>query len=192
MAGATTGVVEADDLLGPHRIVAGAAVVALASSGLHSNGYSLARRVFFEHAGWDVDRHVDELGRTLGEELLEPTRIYAQDCLALVRDLDVQAMAHVTGGGLAANLARVMPAGLGATLDRSTWTPPAVFGLVADLGVEQAELERALNMGVGMAVVLPEAQVEAALRLLAGRGVPAWLLGRVDDSGEVRLVGSHP
>ena len=192
VAGATTGVVEADDLLGPHRIVAGAAVVALASSGLHSNGYSLARRVFFEHAGWDVDRHVEELGRTLGEELLEPTRIYAQDCLALARELDVQAMAHVTGGGLAANLARVMPDGLGATLDRSTWTPPAVFGLLADLGVEQAELERALNMGVGMAVVLPEAQVEAALRLLAGRGVPAWLLGRVDDSGEVRLVGSHP
>jgi phosphoribosylformylglycinamidine cyclo-ligase len=191
VAGATTGVVEADDLLGPHRVVVGDAVVALASSGLHSNGYSLARRVFFDHAGWDVDRYVDVLGRTLGDELLEPTRIYALDCLALARGVPVHAMAHITGGGLAANLARVLPAGLGAQLDRASWTPPAVFGLLAELGVPADECDRTFNMGVGMAVVLPPEAVADAVALLAGRNVPAWLVGHVDDSGDVRLVGTH-
>jgi phosphoribosylformylglycinamidine cyclo-ligase len=192
IAGATTGVVEADRLLGPHRVVAGDAVLALASSGLHSNGYSLARRVFFDHAGWDVHRHVDELGRMLGEELLEPTRIYALDCLALAAGLDVHAMAHITGGGLAANLARVLPAGLGATLERATWSPSAVFRLLVGLGVAQPEMDRTFNMGVGMAVVLPESEVGPALDLLDTRGVPAWWLGQVDDTDGVRLVGSHP
>jgi phosphoribosylformylglycinamidine cyclo-ligase len=191
VAGATTGVVEADDLLGPHRVEAGDAVLALASSGLHSNGYSLARRVFFDHAGWDVDRHVDAFGRSLGDELLEPTRIYALDCLALARGVEVHAMAHITGGGLAANLARVLPDGLGAELDRATWAPPAVFALLGELGVPADECDRTFNMGVGMAVVLPPDSVADALRLLAGRAVPAWLLGHVDDSGAVRLVGRH-
>jgi phosphoribosylformylglycinamidine cyclo-ligase len=193
VAGATTGVVEADDLLGPHRVRPGDAVLALASSGLHANGYSLARRVFFDHAGWDVHRHVDGLGRTLGEELLEPTRIYALDCLALARGGAVHAMAHITGGGLAANLARVLPDGAGAVLDRATWTPPPVFALLADLGVPPEEMDRTFNMGVGMAVVLPETEVAAALALLADRGVPAWRLGTVDENGAAgcRLVGAH-
>jgi phosphoribosylformylglycinamidine cyclo-ligase len=190
LAGATTGVVEADDLLGPHRVAAGDAVLALASSGLHSNGYSLARRVLLDHAGWSLDRHVDELGRTLGDELLEPTRIYALDCLALARTVEVHAMAHITGGGLAANLARVLPDGLGARLERGSWTPPAVFALLAGLGVPPAEMDRTFNMGVGMAVVLPEPQVEAALALLAERAVPAWRLGDVEQGDAVRLVGT--
>jgi phosphoribosylformylglycinamidine cyclo-ligase len=190
LAGATTGVVEADDLLGPHRVVAGDAVLALASSGLHSNGYSLARRVLLDHAGWSLDRHVDELGGTLGDELLEPTRIYALDCLALARTVEVHAMAHITGGGLAANLARVMPDGLGARLDRGSWTPPAVFALLAGLGVPPEEMDRTFNMGVGMAVVLPESQVEAALALLAQRGVPGWPLGHIEPGEGVRLVGT--
>jgi phosphoribosylformylglycinamidine cyclo-ligase len=192
LAGATTGVVEADDLLGPQRVEAGDAVLALASSGLHSNGYSLARQVFFERAGWDVHRHVDELGRTLGEELLEPTRIYALGCLALARSLDVHAMAHITGGGLAANLARVLPEGLGAVLDRSTWTPPAVFALLSDLGVPAEEMDRTFNQGVGMVVVLPEADVPAAVDLLSGRGLPAWRLGAIEVAAGCRLVGRHP
>ncbi len=128
VAGAATGVVEHDDLLGAHRVRPGDVVVALASSGLHSNGYSLVRRVIAS-AGWSLDRHVDEFGRTLGEELLEPTRLYTTPVLDLIRrpDVDVHALSHVTGGGLAANLARVLPRGMVATVDRSTWTPPPVY-----------------------------------------------------------------
>jgi phosphoribosylformylglycinamidine cyclo-ligase len=191
LAGATTGVVEADDLLGPHRVQPGDAVLALASSGLHSNGYSLVRRVLLERTGWELDRHVDLLGRTLGEELLEPTRIYALDCLTLARTVRVHAMAHVTGGGLAANLARVLPDGLGAVLDRGTWRPPAVFALLAEMGVPPAEMDGTFNQGVGMAVVLPEDQVAAALALLAERGLPAWRLGTVERGSDVRLTGTH-
>ena len=135
VAGAATGVVEYADVLGPQRVVAGDVVLGLASSGLHSNGYSLVRRVV-EHAGWRLDRHVDEFGRTLGEELLEPTRVYSADLLDLVRTdgVDVHALSHVTGGGLAANLARVLPPHVHARLDRSTWTPAAVFTTVGRWG----------------------------------------------------------
>ncbi len=182
VAGAGTGVVEADRLLGAARVRAGDVVVAMASSGLHSNGYSLVRQVLFAQAGWDVDREVAELGRTLGEELLEPTRIYALDCLALAADdsAQVRAMAHITGGGFAANLARVVPAGLCARIDRSTWAPAPVFGLVGTLGgVDQLELERTLNMGVGMAAVVAPEGVAATLRLLGTRGLPAWVCGEI-------------
>jgi phosphoribosylformylglycinamidine cyclo-ligase len=196
LAGATTGVVEADDLLGPDRVRPGDTVVAMASSGLHSNGYSLVRHVLVERAGWALDRRVDELGRTLGEELLEPTRIYALDCLALAREpeVEVHAMAHVTGGGLAANLARVLPGHLSARMDRRTWTPPPVFGLVGRIGgVAVDELERTLNMGVGMVAVVAHHTADAALAVLAERGVPSWVLGEVvPGDGSAALDGGHP
>jgi phosphoribosylformylglycinamidine cyclo-ligase len=164
------------------------------SSGLHANGYSLARHVFFTLARWDLHRNVDELGRTLGEELLEPTRIYAADCLALLRGgVAVHALAHVTGGGLAGNLARVLPPAVDAEIDRSTWAPAPVFGLLGKLGgVGREELERTLNMGVGMVAVLPPGDADRARVLLAGRGLDCWVAGTVvGGSGEVRLVGDH-
>src|SRR3954454_18688156 len=146
VAGSTTGVVEARDLLGPGRGEVGDVVVAMGSSGLHANGYSLVRHVLLGSdggAGWSLDRHVDELGRTLGEELLEPTRIYAKACLDLARNTATRAMSHVTGGGLAANLARVMPEDRAALLARGTWAPQPIFGLVAQVGhVTQPDLER--------------------------------------------------
>ncbi|NHC47284.1 phosphoribosylformylglycinamidine cyclo-ligase [Motilibacter aurantiacus] len=201
VAGAATGVVEADAMLGAERVRAGDAVVAIASSGLHSNGYSLVRHVLLgtagQAAGLTLEGHVAELGRTLGEELLEPTRIYSLDCLALARTLPVHAYSHVTGGGLAANLARVMPAGLTARLDRSTWALPPVFRLVGEVGqVAQPELERTLNAGVGMVALLPEGSADAAVALLAERGVPAWVAGEVVpavDAGAPRaeLVGAY-
>jgi phosphoribosylformylglycinamidine cyclo-ligase len=215
VAGAATGVVEADAVLGPQRVRAGDALVAIGSSGLHSNGYSLVRRVV-EVAGWDLQRHVDELGRTLGEELLTPTRLYAQPCLQLARDpaCEVHAFTHVTGGGLAANLARVLPASLDAVVDRATWTPPPVFALVRELGaVPREDLERTLNQGVGMVAVVGPDGVGPVLAHLAARGLPAWVAGEVTDAapagtdgtqpdvvrgakgvdgGGVRLVGTHP
>ena len=117
------GVVEAEKLLGPDRVRPGDVVIAMGSSGLHSNGYSLARKVLLEIDRMNLSAHVDEFGRTLGEELLEPTKIYAKDCLALAAETDVRTFCHVTGGGLANNLARVMPKGLVAELDRGTWSP---------------------------------------------------------------------
>ena len=197
VAGATTGVVEADDLLGPALVRPGDAVLAMASSGLHSNGYSLVRHVISE-AGWQLDREVPELGRTLGEELLVPTRIYAKACLALARTGGTHAMAHVTGGGLAANLARVMPEELTATLERGTWTPPPIFDVVRQVGgVPQADLEATLNCGVGMVALLQPEGIDAAIELLDGFGIHAWVVGEVSgapgsDGGTVSLVGQHP
>jgi phosphoribosylformylglycinamidine cyclo-ligase len=196
LAGAATGVVEADQLLGPERVRAGDVVVAMASSGLHSNGYSLVRRVVFDLAGWTLERHVPELGRTLGEELLEATRIYTPECLALTRsaEVDVHAFSHVTGGGLASNLARVLPADLSARVSRATWSPPPVFGLVDRLGtVGQDELERTLNMGVGMLAIATAQSADRAVELLAERGVLAWIAGAVTEgNGTVELHGSYP
>jgi phosphoribosylformylglycinamidine cyclo-ligase len=196
VAGAGTGVVEADRLLGADRIRTGDVVIAIESSGLHSNGYSLVRHVFFDRGGWALDREVPEFGRTLGEELLEPTRIYSLDCLALARTTEVHAFSHITGGGLAGNLARVVPDGLQAVVDRSSWTPGPVFGLVGELGgVERLELEKTLNMGVGMVAVVPPESVDVALAVLADRGTGAWVAGaiRARESGApaVELTGDH-
>ncbi|CAL9475194.1 phosphoribosylformylglycinamidine cyclo-ligase [Streptomyces sp. enrichment culture] len=185
VAGAGTGVVEADRLLGADRIRTGDVVVAMASSGLHSNGYSLVRHVLFDRAGMELDQRVEELGRTLGEELLEPTRIYSLDCLALTRTTDVHAFSHITGGGLAANLARVIPDHLHATVDRSTWAPGAIFDLVGKAGqVERLELEKTLNMGVGMMAVVPADSVDVALATLADRGVESWVAGEITERGD--------
>jgi phosphoribosylformylglycinamidine cyclo-ligase len=199
LAGSTTGVVEAADLLGPARVRPGDVVIAMASSGLHSNGYSLVRHVMFERVGWSLDRQVPELGRTLGAELLEPTRLYARACLALARGVGVHAMAHVTGGGLAANLARVLPTGVQVRIDRATWTPQPIFGLVGGLGsVARDDLERTLNMGIGMVALCDPDIADEAVRQLADSGVEAWLCGETvragssDEPGSASLFGEHP
>ena len=201
VAGSTTGVVEAASLLGPGRVRAGDVVLAMASSGLHSNGYSLVRHVLLKTAGWSLDRQVDELGRTLGEELLEPTRIYAKACLDLARNTRTHAMSHVTGGGLAANLERVMPDELAATIDRSTWSPQPIFDLVRRVGsVEQADLEKTLNCGVGMVALVAPEDVDRAIAILDGYGVAAWAAGEVaaasgastaSATGSVTLTGQY-
>ena len=196
VAGAGTGIVDADDVLGAERVAAGDVLVALASSGMHSNGYSLARHVFFTVAGWDVDRRVDEFSRTLGEELLEPTRIYSLDCLALAQSHreGLHALSHITGGGLAENVARVMPPTLDARIDRSTWTPPVVFDVVGSLGgVSREELECTFNQGIGMIAVVDAESVTDAVQLLNDRGVPAWVCGEVrEGAGNVTVEGNHP
>jgi len=193
LAGAATGVVEADRLLGPHRVRAGDAVIGLASSGLHANGYSLARQVL-DRTGLALDAEPPELGTSVGEELLTPTVIYARDCLALASGCDVHALAHITGGGLAANLARVLPPGTGAVLDRATWRPPPVFSLLAGRGgIEATEMERVFNMGVGMAAVVAAGDADRALRVLAARDVTGWVLGEITGHEDgARLAGSHP
>ena len=130
----------------------------------------------------------------MGEELLTPTVIYARDCLALAAGCDVHAFAHITGGGLAANLARVLPPGTGAVLERASWRPPPVFGLLAGRGgVDAAEMERVFNMGVGMAAVVAAGDADQAVRLLEARGMTGWVLGKVTGQADgVRLAGAHP
>ena len=189
VAGAATGVVEADRMLGAEKVHAGDVLVALGSSGLHSNGYSLVRRVI-EHAGWGLEREVPEFGRTLGQELLEPTRLYTRVCLAMLETLSspaapgpIHALSHITGGGLAANVARVLPDGLIADVDRSSWTVPPVFSTVRELGsVPWEDLEGTLNLGVGMVAVVDPSAVDAILRVAEGSDIPAWVLGEVHEA----------
>ena len=196
VAGAATGVVEADRMLGAEKVRAGDVLVALGASGLHSNGYSLVRRVI-EHAGWGLEREVPEFGRTLGQELLEPTRLYTRVCLAMLETLSspaapgpIHALSHITGGGLAANVARVLPAGLIADVDRSSWTVPPVFSTVRELGsVPWEDLEGTLNLGVGMVAVVEPGVVDAVLRVAEGSEIPAWVLGEVHEAGKYEAQG---
>ncbi|QGU05482.1 phosphoribosylformylglycinamidine cyclo-ligase [Corynebacterium comes] len=192
------GVVEAEELLGPHLVRSGDIIIGMASSGLHSNGYSLARHVLLEKAGLPLDGHIEELGRTLGEELLEPTRIYARDCLALASECNVRTFCHVTGGGLAGNMERIIPEGLVGEMSRSTWTPGQIFRTIADLGkVSREEMEKTFNMGVGMVAIVAPEDRDRALAMLTARHIDAWELGTVrtagaEDDKRATLNGAHP
>ena len=191
------GVVEADDVLGPDRVKPGDVLIGMSSTGLHSNGYSLARKVLLEIDRMNLAGHVEEFGRTLGEELLEPTRIYAKDCLALIAETQVRTFCHVTGGGLAGNLERVIPHGLVAEIDRGTWTPAPVFAMIAQRGrVERAEMEKTFNIGVGMVAIVAPEDTDRALAVLTARHLNCWTLGAITkggkDSPRAKLVGQHP
>ena len=191
------GVVEADDVLGPDRVKPGDVLIAMGSSGLHSNGYSLARAVLLDIDRMNLAGRVEEFGRTLGEELLEPTRIYARDCLALAAETRVRTFCHITGGGLAGNLQRVIPHGLVAEADRGTWTPAPVFTMIAQRGrVSRTEMEKTFNMGVGMVAVVAAEDTDRALAVLTARHLNCWVLGAVTKGGKskvrAKLVGQHP
>jgi phosphoribosylformylglycinamidine cyclo-ligase len=191
------GVVEADDVLGPDRVKPGDVIIGMASTGLHSNGYSLARKVLLEIDRMNLAGHVEEFGRTLGEELLEPTRIYAKDCLALAAETQVRTFCHVTGGGLAGNLERVVPPGLLAEVDRGTWTPAPVFGMIAQRGrVDRVEMEKTFNMGIGMVAVVAPEDTDRALAILTARHLKCSIVGTVTKGSkggpQAQLVGQHP
>ena len=191
IAGAGTGVVDGTKLLGPNLVAEGDVAIAMASSGLHSNGYSLARHVAFNVAGLDVHDHIAELGRTLGEELLEPTKIYSLDVLGLINAVEVHSVSHITGGGLSANIARVMPKHLALDVQRDTWTPQPIFNFIIERGnVAQAEAERTFNMGMGMLAFVSPAHADAAIAYLAGRGIHAWACGTVRQRAENEMGDS--
>lgn len=185
VAGAATGAIEADNLLGAHKVSAGDVIIGLPSSGIHSNGYSLVRRIIAD-AGWDLSRDVAEFGRTLGEELLEPTKVYTGELLSLYERVPgaVHSVSHVTGGGLSANVARVLPAGMMAVMKRDSWDIPAVFNVLGDVGnVPRADRERTWNLGVGMVLVVDSARAAEVVAAYPG----AWHLGEVfSDTGEYR------
>lgn len=197
LAATAVGVVEYDDILGPDRVREGDVVIGMKSSGLHSNGFSMVRHVLLDIARLPLEGHVEEFGRTLGEELLEPCQIYALDCLALTKETDIHAFAHVTGGGLVGNLERVIPEGLTARMDRRTWTPAPVFGYIAARGrVEAVEMEKTFNMGIGMVAVLPADDVDRAMAILTARHIDSYILGAIEkaedgSSPRALLEGNH-
>jgi phosphoribosylformylglycinamidine cyclo-ligase len=194
LAATGVGVVEADSVLGSDRVRDGDVVVAMASSGLHSNGFALVRHAILGAARMRLDRYVDELETTLGEVLLTPTRIYARQVLALIEEVEAHAFAHITGGGLAANISRVIPEGLDAEIDRGSWALPELFRFISDRGgVSEAEMERTFNNGVGMVAFVRPEDEDRALAVLQRHGLHAWTAGRVvPGTGTARLVGKHP
>ncbi|GAA1619211.1 phosphoribosylformylglycinamidine cyclo-ligase [Catellatospora bangladeshensis] len=189
------GVVEEDAILGAERVQVGDAVIAMRSSGLHSNGYSLVRHVLLGQARLKLDSVIEDLGdqRTLGEELLTPTKIYAKDCLTLIAECEVHALVHVTGGGIPGNLVRVLPKHVDAIVNRSTWAPQPIFDLIQRKGrIDTADLESTFNMGVGMFAVVSAADADRAMALLTGRGVECWHVGDiVEGTGQVHMLGHH-
>ena len=195
LAATGVGVVESEEVLGDHRVEVGDVVIAMGSSGLHSNGYSLVRSVLLGAGRLRLDTVVEELGRqrTLGEELMSPTKIYTKDCLELIKECDVRAFAHVTGGGIPGNVNRVLGSEVDAVVDRSTWRPQPIFDLVATKGrVDDEEMERTFNMGIGMVAVVSAEDADRALALLTGRQVNAWQVGEIiEGSGQVQMVGHH-
>ena len=195
ISGTGVGVVEEDAILGRDRVQVGDVVIAMRSSGLHSNGYSLVRHVLLGAGRMRLDSMIEEFGkqRTLGEELLTPTKIYAKDCLNLMKESEVHAFAHVTGGGIPGNLVRVLPDHVDAVVDRSTWRPQPIFELVRTKGrIEDTEMEATFNMGIGMLCVVTAEDGDRTLAFLAGRGIEAWQVGEViEGTGTVQMVGSH-
>jgi phosphoribosylformylglycinamidine cyclo-ligase len=189
------GVVEESEILCRDRVEIGDAIIAMRSSGLHSNGYSLVRHVLLGAGRMRLDTVVDEFGkqRTLGEELLTPTKIYTKDCLGLIEETDVRAFAHVTGGGIPGNLVRILPDHVDAVVDRSTWRPQSIFDLVQAKGrIDDGEMEATFNMGVGMFAVVSSDDADRAMAYLTGRGVEAWQVGDIiEGTGAVQMVGQH-
>ncbi|MFY1674166.1 phosphoribosylformylglycinamidine cyclo-ligase [Plantactinospora sp. WMMB334] len=189
------GVVEESEILRPERVEVGDVVIAMGSSGLHSNGYSLVRHVLLGAGRMRLDSVIEDFGkqRTLGEELLTPTKIYAQDCLKLIAEADVRALAHVTGGGIPGNLVRVLPDHVDAVVDRATWRPQPIFDLVQSKGrIEDQDMESTFNMGVGMFAIVSAEDADRALACLTGRGVEAWQAGEIiEGTGEVHMIGQH-
>ena len=170
------------------RVQPGDVLIGLASDGLHTNGYSLARKLFFEVAGMSVDQYVAELNRTLGEELMRVHRCYAPAVLPLLEEVEVRGMAHITGGGIPDNLVRCLPEGCRAVVERGSWHVPAIFDLIQDLGrVTEEEMYHTFNMGVGFVLVVPEKAAEEAASKLSARDETAYRIGRI-ESGERGLV----
>ncbi len=179
LAGFSVGLVDRGAILDSASMQEGDIILALPSSGIHSNGYSLVRKVFdIEHA--DLGKHWDELGKSLGEELLTPTEIYVKPVLAALKAAEIHGISHITGGGFYENVPRCVPSGLCARIDRSAIRTPAVFPLLQKLGkIDERDMFNTYNMGVGMVLVVSEDTVDAALETLHFSGCPAYVLGEI-------------
>lgn len=187
IAGFTVGIVDKKKIIDGRSIRPGDAVIGLASSGVHSNGFSLVRRLLLEQKGYKLDRRIDGLGeRTLGEVLLEPTRLYVKSVLALIEKVQVKGMAHITGGGFLENIPRVLPANANVRIDYGSWPILPIFGLMQkDGNISNNDMFRTFNMGIGMVVIVPAEQAEEALALANGLGEQAYRIGTVTEGTQV-------
>ncbi len=188
LAGFAVGAVDRPKMIDGRHIIPGDAVIGVASSGLHSNGYSLARRVLFDHAKLTVTSRLPELDKSLGEILLTPTRIYAKQILALVEQAQIKGIAHITGGGITENLPRVFPKGVRAKIRRKSWSAPPIFEAISRLGpVDQEEMYRVFNMGIGLILVVPPDAVPSVLTRVTALGEQGWQIGEI-----VTSTGTEP
>jgi phosphoribosylformylglycinamidine cyclo-ligase len=180
LAGFAVGMVDNEKIVDGSEIRPGHQLIGIASSGLHSNGYSLVRKICFEVLGLKVDSHVPELGKSIGEELLTPTRIYAETIQSLIRDLPIQGLAHITGGGITDNIVRIIPKACGISIQKGSWEIPPIFPFLQNAGnVDESEMMRTFNNGVGLVAIVPEEKAQAVLSRLTGSGERAWIIGEV-------------
>lgn len=179
MAGFSVGIVDKEKIITGDAIKEGNAIIGIPSSGIHSNGYSLVRKIFFEKMGYTVDTHIDELGETLGEALLRPTRIYANACGAVTPNFDVKGIVHITGGGFFENIPRVLPEDIAVSIDRGTWKELPIFGLIQKCGdIEDMEMFSTFNMGIGMMMFVDEKDADAVVKALKDAGEEASVIGK--------------
>jgi phosphoribosylformylglycinamidine cyclo-ligase len=180
LAGFAVGIVDNSKIVDGSEIRPGNQIIGIASSGLHSNGYSLVRKICFDVLGLTVDSHVPELGKPLGEELITPTRIYSETIQSLVRDLPIQGLAHITGGGIMDNIIRVIPQACGIAIRKGAWDIPPIFPFLQQAGnVDEKEMMRTFNNGIGLVAVVPEARTQEVINRLTGSGEKAWVIGEV-------------
>lgn len=185
LAGFAVGVVDNDRVIDGSTIRVGDELIGLASSGLHSNGFSLVRRIFFEELGLGVEDRPEGLDSTLGEELLKPTKIYVEVVRGLLRDLDIAGMAHITGGGLTDNLPRILPQACRVEIQEGSWPVPPIFSLLEERGrISKEEMRRAFNNGIGLVMVVHPDQTRDVLDRISGAGEQAWVIGEVMPAEE--------
>jgi phosphoribosylformylglycinamidine cyclo-ligase len=180
LAGFAVGIVEDAQLIDGSTVTVGDKLIGIASSGLHSNGYSLVRKVLLEHHKMDLNKHVDEIGGVLGEELLRPTKIYVKTILNLVRDFNIAGIAHITGGGISENLPRVIPKGCRAIVRRGSWDVPPIFTLLKERGkISEEEMLRTFNNGIGMILIVRPKQMDDLMARFHSLGERAFMIGEI-------------
>jgi phosphoribosylformylglycinamidine cyclo-ligase len=188
LAGFAVGAAEKSKLITGETIQPGDVLIGLSSSGIHSNGYSLVRKVFFNDAKWPLTKYVDELGCTLGEELLKPTKIYVKPILAALKKFNLKGLAHITGGGFIENIPRMLPDGLGVKIKENSWPVPPVFHLISKLGqIESKEMYNVFNMGIGMVIAVSKEEAPGLLELLSQSGEKAFEIGEITDKQGVEI-----
>ncbi len=189
LAGFSVGVVDNDNIIDGSSITKGDQIIGIASTGLHSNGYSLARKVFLESMQLDLNDKPNDLNQSLGDELLTPTRIYVKSILNLMRDFTIKGIAHITGGGLLENLPRVLPQQCKAIIERDSWDKPAIFEMLREGGnIPEEEMYRTFNYGIGMTIVVPKDEVDDVIGRLSGLGETAFLIGEIKQAKEPSVV----
>jgi len=191
IAGFSVGVAERSKLITPARVNASDVLLGLPSSGVHSNGYSLVRKIVFERKGFKGDEYIEELGQTIGEELLTPTRLYPRICLPLIREFDIHGMVHITGGGFYENIPRALPEHMGAEVNGAAWTIPPVFRLLQEWGnVDWTEMYRTFNMGIGMVLIVSSDEADRITAQLNAQNETVYHIGHVTEGAhEVVIKG---